>query len=89
MADSAGAAAVERVLRAIQARGPLRWRVGPLPPDLPLGRGGLDLDSIAIVELLLDCESATGLPFPPQLFDGGPITVGRLVEHAAGRADHP
>jgi acyl carrier protein len=52
-----------------------------LPDDLRLGPGGLGLDSIAVVELLLDCERRLGVP--PMgllgLLDGAPLTVGRLV----------
>ena len=55
-----------------------------LPPlDVPLGEGGLGLDSIEIVELVLNCEERAGLP-PGQaeaLLEEGVPTVGRLIEH--------
>jgi acyl carrier protein len=74
-------AAAEAVVRTIREHSPLAWRNRELPFDLRLGASGLGLDSIAIVELLIECESAVGIPFPPALFDGGPLTVGRLVNH--------
>jgi acyl carrier protein len=52
--------------------------VSDLPDDLRLGAGGLGLDSIAVVELLLDCEQRFGIP-PMGLLDGTPLTVGRLI----------
>lgn len=51
--------------------------------DISIGASGLGLDSVAIVELLLDCEEALGVPFPAALFDGTPLTVRRLIDHAA------
>ena len=52
-----------------------------LPADLPLGPGGLGLDSIALVELLLECEQRFGIPRPVDLLAGPPLTVGLLVSH--------
>lgn len=54
---------------------------GELRDDLDLGPPGFGLDSIAQIELLIVCEDHFGIPFPATLFDGGPLTVGRLVEH--------
>ena len=51
-----------------------------LPDDLPLGEGGLGLDSIALVELLLECEQRFCLAPPLTLLDGPPLTVGLLAE---------
>ena len=47
-----------------------------------LGPNGLGLDSVTIVEVLLECEEQFDMPFPTSLFDAGPLTVGRLVDHA-------
>jgi acyl carrier protein len=80
MAESSSPAA--RIVRGIvQNRTPPSWRGREIPIDVRLGDGGLGLDSIALVELLLECEEAIGIPFPPDLFDPGPITLGRLIEH--------
>jgi acyl carrier protein len=51
---------------------------GPLSDDLRLGAGGLGLDSIAMVELLLDCERRFGV-CTAELLEGAPLTVGRLL----------
>jgi acyl carrier protein len=67
------------VRRVIAARAPLRWRGLPLPDELPLGGDGLGLDSVSMVELLLECEEALGFSVPDAIFDEGPLSVGRLV----------
>ncbi|MCX6543142.1 MAG: hypothetical protein NTV05_01870 [Acidobacteria bacterium] len=86
MSSLSPAAAADAVLRAFRERAPLVWRDRELPVDLILGAGGLDLDSIAIVELLIACQSAVGIPFPPALFDEGPLTLRRLIDHATQSA---
>jgi acyl carrier protein len=63
-------------------RVPASWRYQAIPDDLPLGNDGIGLDSISLVELLLDCEAALSLPFPAAVFDHGPLTLRRLIEHA-------
>jgi hypothetical protein len=57
-----------------------------LPPEhASLGKGGLDLDSIEIAELVIECEERAGLPGSraTQLLEAGPVTVGRLLDHLA------
>ena len=49
--------------------------------DVPLGAGGLGLDSVAIVMLLLECESAWSVSFPAELLEQPPLTIGRLLDH--------
>jgi acyl carrier protein len=46
--------------------------------DVALGTGGLGLDSIAIAEVLLDCERYFGVRVT-DLLDGAPITVARIA----------
>jgi hypothetical protein len=65
------------------ARSPLARGAG-LADDLPLGPGGLGLDSIALAELLLECEARFGLATAAELLAGPPLTVGRLVAHVRG-----
>jgi acyl carrier protein len=49
--------------------------------DVPLGARGLGLDSIAIAEVLIDCEQRFGGAFA-DLLDGPAITAGALVARA-------
>ena len=51
--------------------------------DQRLGADGLDLDSVTVVEILLECERQFDMAFPASIFDAGPLTVGRLIDHAA------
>ncbi|HJX29416.1 MAG TPA: phosphopantetheine-binding protein [Thermoanaerobaculia bacterium] len=71
----------EAVSRLVGSRAPLAQGLAELPDDLRLGPGGLGLDSIALVELLLDCEQRFGIPRPVGLLEGEPLTIGRLVDH--------
>jgi acyl carrier protein len=48
--------------------------------DAPLGAGGLGLDSIAIAEVLIDCEQRFGVAVTG-LLEGAPLTLRRLVAH--------
>jgi acyl carrier protein len=51
-----------------------------LPDDLLLGAEGLGLDSIALAELLLDCQQRFGVSVVA-LLEGEPLTLGRLVAY--------
>jgi hypothetical protein len=48
--------------------------------DVPLGKHGLELDSIAIVEALMLCEDSTGTPIGT-LAERDRLTFGAVVEH--------
>jgi acyl carrier protein len=62
----------------------------PLPDDLRLASGGLDFDSVRVVELLLTCEQRFGIAIPAELLDGAALTVGTLVALVRrGRAAPP
>ncbi|HTG34773.1 MAG TPA: phosphopantetheine-binding protein [Thermoanaerobaculia bacterium] len=74
-----GAQIKDAVLDLLRSRAPLAGN-GALPDDLRLGAGGLGLDSIAMVELLLDCERRFGIS-ATGLLEGPVITVGRLIAH--------
>lgn len=55
-----------------------------LDDQVSLGSDGLGLDSIEIVELLLDCEEEVGRDtHPEELLETGSISVGRLIDHLA------
>jgi acyl carrier protein len=83
MADRAAVAAAIHDL--ILTRWPGRFGPDRLTDDASLGSDGLGLDSIEIVELLLDGEERLGAPNggAEELLDAGPVTVGRLIDHLA------
>ncbi|MGZ5433992.1 MAG: hypothetical protein ACXW5U_26815 [Thermoanaerobaculia bacterium] len=51
-----------------------------LDEELPLGAEGLGLDSIAIAEVLLECEERFGASCG-QLLESDGLTIARLVRH--------
>ncbi|MEA2449285.1 MAG: hypothetical protein QOG63_1217 [Thermoleophilaceae bacterium] len=65
---------------------PGRFGSEPLPEHASLGEGGLQLDSIEVVELLLECEERAGRPTSGtvELLEAGPITLGQLIDHLNG-----
>lgn len=62
---------------------PGRYDEGDLGDEVSLGEGGLELDSIDIVELLLACEAVIGGPSTDALLELGPIEIGVIVDHFA------
>ncbi len=76
-------AAVRQLVRARASLGSVAMELGG---EVRLGAGGAGLDSIALVELLLECSERFAIPLPAELLDDAPapLTVGRLV--AAVRA---
>jgi acyl carrier protein len=52
-----------------------------LVPDAALGSDGLGLDSIAIAEVLLDCQQRFGVGSMASLLEGDPLTLHRLIEY--------
>lgn len=54
-----------------------------LTHDLPLGAGGLGLDSIALVEVLLECEEVFAADLATETLAADPLTVGALIERVA------
>jgi acyl carrier protein len=80
-------APVEDVVRdLVRSRAALARGRAELPDELRLGTGGLGLDSISLVELLLDCERRFGLPHPVDLLEGPPLTLGSLIAHVRAAA---
>jgi acyl carrier protein len=74
------------VRELILARWPGRFTLEQLGDDVSLGEQGLGLDSIEIVELLLDCDDRFGsTTHAEELLEAGPISVGRLIEQLSGR----
>jgi len=80
----------EAVRDLVRSRAPLARAQAELADDLRLGPGGLGMDSIAMVELLLDCEQRFGFRAgswrPGELLEGPPLTVGRLAAHVRAAA---
>jgi acyl carrier protein len=74
-----GTSIEEEVRELLKARTPLAPERAALSEDLRLGAGGLGLDSISLVELLLDCERRFGVS-PAELLAGEePLTIGCLL----------
>ena len=73
------------VYGTLLTRWPGRFRAEELADEVALGEDGLDLDSIEIVEVLLECEEllgyADGSAGSEELLEAGPITIGRAIEH--------
>jgi acyl carrier protein len=65
-----------------QVRIILRAHIGgvELRPNLPLGGSGLGLDSIRLVEVLVDCEEELSVTIADEVLDQPSFTVGFLVE---------
>ena len=59
-------------------------RAESIAPATPLGGDGLGLDSIAIAEVLLDCEMRFGVNVA-DLLSGEAITFGALAERLERR----
>lgn len=67
---------VEIVREIVRAHAP-----GSVDDDMPLGADGLGLDSIAIAEVVLECEVRLGVPVSALLESREPLTVARIAEH--------
>lgn len=80
----------EAVRDLIRSRAPLARAHAELADGLRLGAGGLGMDSITLVELLLDCEQRFGIRSGArrlaELLEGPPLTVGRLAAHVRAAA---
>lgn len=73
----------QAVYGILLTRWPGRFRLDELSDYVQLGEHGLGLDSIEIVELLLDLEER--MPYASgtaeELLDAGPITIGDMIDH--------
>ena len=83
MADRSETAAIVRA--AIAGLWPDRFGERELVEGVSLGDDGLGLDSIEIVELVLESAERAGVPGydADQLLEDGPVTLGRLIDHLA------
>jgi acyl carrier protein len=74
----------ETVYAVLAKRWPGRFGDTELSERSSLGGEGLGLDSIEMVELLLDCEERLGGSRDPDgLLENGEVTIGRLIDHLA------
>jgi acyl carrier protein len=64
---------------------PGRFDDSELVEQVSLGEEGLGLDSIEIVELVLECSERLRIPGydVDELLEAGPVTLGRLIDHLA------
>jgi len=75
---------VAAVRDALIALWPARFGDVAIDEPVSLGDAGLGLDSVDIVEFLLECEDRLGGPSTEGLLAEGPVTVGRVIDHFAG-----
>ena len=69
------------VQEIVQARASRPIAAGELLGDVPIGAEGLGLDSIAIAEVLLDCQERFGVNVASLLEEEQPLTLRRLIAH--------
>lgn len=69
------------VQQIILVRWPQRFAPDRLDEHSILGEAGLGLDSIEIAEVVLACEELGGPSATPELFESGPLTIGKVAEH--------
>ncbi|MBN1627204.1 MAG: hypothetical protein JW944_11825 [Deltaproteobacteria bacterium] len=72
---------VNDVDRLIKGRLPSSLRGIELTEDICLLDEGLGLDSVALIELFLVLEDYFHVPFPVELMEKDPLTVGGIVDH--------
>ena len=72
----------DEVHRLLRRHAPAATSGTPLADDLALTEGGLGLDSVGLVELLLACEDLVGVGLAATTLADAPLTVGKLVAHA-------
>lgn len=62
------------------SRWPGRFSIDQVSDDAPFGEVGLGLDSVEVVEFVLECEERFGVRVANELVADGPLTIGRLAE---------
>lgn len=77
----------EEVRKLVRERAFMVRGDADLPDDRPLGAGGFGLDSIALAELLLDCERRFGTAGSTDLLAVESLTLGDLVAHVRTTAE--
>ena len=59
---------------------PSFWAESDLHDDLSLMGEDIGLDSVEVAELLLDCEEHFGVTLPPEITEGDPLTIRKIVD---------
>jgi len=72
---------VSKIHELIKQQLPSSLKNKDLNEELPLMQGGLGIDSIKLVDLLLSCEDIFGSPFTPDILEEEPLTVKKLIEY--------
>ncbi len=68
------------IRRLIERRSPAARNIRDLSDDLKLYDGGLGLDSLDLIRLILDCEDRFGIEFSREFLDSGNFTIGALID---------
>ncbi|MBI2526211.1 MAG: hypothetical protein HYV93_09540 [Candidatus Rokubacteria bacterium] len=71
------------VERLISRHAPAAWSAGDRLAGLPLGDGGIGLDSLAMVDLLIACERTFQIQFSEEFLNRGTLTVSELIAEVA------
>lgn len=72
---------IKDVDRLIKGRLPSSLRGIELKEDVCLLDEGLGLDSVGLIELFLVLEEYFKVPFPVELIEKDPLTVGGVIDH--------
>jgi acyl carrier protein len=74
------------VLSTIAGQMNLPLDTGEITDDSPLGAGGIDLDSLSLIELTLHLERRFGVEFPEDDIEPvGAMRLGELICEVVGR----
>ena len=71
----------------IKSRSPSARTTGELADDLKLYDGGLDLDSLSLIELILECEKRFTVKISREFLDAGNFTLGALIDQICQAQD--
>lgn len=70
----------KELLQMLRNHVPAALSAEEIAQEVPLGTGGLGMDSVAVVMLLLECETRWGVAFPAEMLEQ-PLTIDRMVRH--------
>jgi acyl carrier protein len=67
-----------KIRRLVLQQAPSAWEESELTNELPIFKGGIGLDSVAGVELILACEKAFEVKIPVSVIDEK-LAIGALI----------